>query len=1758
MDGTSTVTQVAQGNPVTDADGTRQATVLFPPGTQASLVIPGVGTRELDSLSVRATEYTVGASGPAAMPGSLPSATGYTYAVELGADEAIEAGASSIEFSQPVAFYVDNFLGFPVGDAVPVGAYNRFSGRWVAENNGRIIAIVGEQAGLAQVDINGDGVADSNTALQALGITAQEREQLAALYDTGKSLWRVALTHFTPWDCNWPYGPPPDARPPAQPRPKPEMPAERPDCQSGSIIECQNQTLGESITLTGTPHQLSYRSDRMPGRQENYTLRVPLTGATLPGSLARIVVQASVAGQSLGGSFAPATNLTHELVWNGKDAYGRPVTGSQRVTGATGYVYRLIYQEPADFSRSFAALSGTPYTAARETREVTLWQRWETQLTATPPQRQAVAGWALDSHHQYDPESRTLTLGNGGRRAADNAEGVFVALAGTGVPGQSTDGTPALSAQLNAPSDIAAGADGRVYIADYGNRRIVRIDLDGRMHTHFSGGTSFTPVSLKVGPDGNVFVADYDNHRVWRITPYGWADIYAGTGSYGGAGDGGRAQQAQLAYPVDMVVAPDGTLYIADKNNHRIRRVTPDGYIYSLPPTFFYPESITLAPDGSLYVADMDGVHRITAHGDSAPVAELSGCCSFDTVSVEALPDGSLLVMDYENARLRRLFPDGTLRDVAQGAGCGASTYAPASDAQFCSTDGVASAPDGTLLVSDYAADRARRFVPVLPERSTEITVPSESGLELYVFDSQGRHLRTVDTVTRAALHTFTYDPEGRLTGVTDLNGQLTEVERDVAGVPVAIVAPHGQRTTLGVDTNGFLSSVTNPAGEAITLGYTASGLLTSMVDARLGAHTFTYDTVGRLVRDDFPSGGWKELTRTRTATGHDVSLSTGLGRVTRYRVQAAGDGSQVRTTTYPSGVSDTTTLRTDGSMSYTTANGMSVSLLPGVDPRFGMQSPLMRQQTVRTPSGLTSQTGHTRTVSLVQGGTLLDLDTLTDTFTVNGRVHTSHYDASTREWLMTTPLGRTATTRLDAQGRVVRQEVPGELPVLYDYDTLGRLESVQQGTRIGLMTYDTAGLLSSVTDASGRTSSYTHDLAGRLAGISLPGNRQVGLSMDAHGNLTSLTPPGRPAHAFNYSPADAVSSYTSPAVPGGSPPKVFGYDLDEALTSVTLPDGTAMSYGYDAAGRIETIQSPTFTRTLGYRPGSGQLGHITNVGGASLAFTHDGDLLTGVTWSGAIQGSVGYTYNADFQVASLRVNANGTPMDYRYDDDGLLTGVGPLAMARASDTDVITGTTLQSVTTSHGYNAYGELDSQTAAVSGTSLLSDAVVTRDDLGRVTDRTEMVLGVTKSYHYTYDVAGRLESVAVDGQTPTTYGYDANGNRTQVVEGGVTRTATYDAQDRLLTSGDTTYTSGPNGDLQQKMRAGASRPTEYLYDATGALTGVVLEDNTRVDYVLDALGRRVGRKVNGTLTKGFLYDGALRVVAELDGNGQVVSRFIYATRGHAPDAMVKGGVTYRILSDAHGSPRLVVNAASGAVAQRMDYDVWGRVLNDTAPGFQPFGYAGGLYDGATGLTRFGVRDYDAEVGRWTTKDPIRFAGGDTNLYAYVGNDPINLIDPTGLSATSLARCFGKGLVAGAIGAVAMVAIGALAATVLPVAAVTGTMIALGVIGGMALGFDIGAKASMGHWDAVAYDVGSAVGGLAVGGASGRMATRAFNGVESPKWSLSSDRAQGYNPKMGTFSKWLGTGLNPGSAAAANGFGGSAGAIGARQGGCAGDCN
>ncbi|MBF0634539.1 MAG: peptidoglycan DD-metalloendopeptidase family protein [Nitrospinae bacterium] len=304
-----------------------------------------------------------------------------------------------------------------------------------------------------------------------------------------------------------------------------------------------------------------------------------------------------------------------------------------------------------------------------------------------------------------------------------------------------------------------------------------------------------------------------------------------------------------------------------------------------------------------------------------------------------------------------------------------------------------------------------------------------------------------------------------------------------------------------------------------------------------------------------------------------------------------------------------------------------------------------------------------------------------------------------------------------------------------------------------------------------------------------------------------------------------------------------------------------------------------------------------------------------------------------------------------------------------------------------------------TAKLSG-SAVYDTQFTRDTLGRITRKVETVAGVATTYDYAYDSAGRLVSVSKNGAPVSSYSYDSNSNRITGTQGGIVTQGYYDLQDRLTTYGNNSYTYTPNGELLAKTANGQT--TTYNYDVMGNLLGVTMPDGTLIEYVMDGQNRRVGTKVNGVLTQAWLYQDGLKPIAELDGAGNLATQFVYGAKINVPEYILKGGLTYRIISDHLGSPRRVVDTATGTIAQRMEYDEWGNVTLDTNPGFQPFGFAGGLLDQNTKLVRFGVRDYDSETGRWTSKDKLLFYSDNINLYGYTFNDPVNFIDPLGLTS------------------------------------------------------------------------------------------------------------------------------------------------------------
>jgi RHS repeat-associated protein len=193
----------------------------------------------------------------------------------------------------------------------------------------------------------------------------------------------------------------------------------------------------------------------------------------------------------------------------------------------------------------------------------------------------------------------------------------------------------------------------------------------------------------------------------------------------------------------------------------------------------------------------------------------------------------------------------------------------------------------------------------------------------------------------------------------------------------------------------------------------------------------------------------------------------------------------------------------------------------------------------------------------------------------------------------------------------------------------------------------------------------------------------------------------------------------------------------------------------------------------------------------------------------------------------------------------------------------------------------------------------------------------------------------------------------------------------------------------------------------------------------------LGHRIAKRVNGIITEKNLWKDAITLLAVYDANNNPVLRFNY-TDARMPVSMTYGGSTYYLAYDQVGSLRWVTDA-SGTVIKRIEYDSFGNIINDTNPGMNiPFGFAGGLHDRQTGLVRFGVRDYDPAIGRWTAKDPIDFKGGEANLYGYVQNNPVNWVDHRGTNTVAAGIAIGGSLggpPGAVIGAVTGIIVGAI---------------------------------------------------------------------------------------------------------------------------------
>ena len=470
----ATEIQVHRGSVVDDGDGARQATLLFAPGTTATMRMPNGSEQPLTTLDVRATEFTIGEEGPETMPGIMPEHIAYTYAVELSVDQAVAAGAASVEFSSPVAFYLENFIDMPVGAFVPVGFYDRQRGAWIPSENGLVVSITSTTGGIAQIDLNGDGLAEPDAEVSSVGISLEERVRLASLYPSGSELWRVGIPHFTPWDANWPFGPPEDAPSPNAPIPLSQTTNENSE-GCGSILKFEDQVLAEAIPIAGTSFSLRYQSDRVPGRREAFQVRIPAAPPGTPpdgfSGILEIVLNAQIAGQRFSFVGGPG-DFTDEdgersvtFEWDGRDAYGRRLTTAARGRAELCYNYRATPLvsirsgggELDGFERIFGSRGrgGVGISTNRIAMTVSFCRSSDFIVRGVQwdPRSIGLGGMNLDVHHQLD-RSVSIFYGGDGSSTPSEDDAAFTAAGNGQISPPPTDGAPAAETAIQ-PSALA-------------------------------------------------------------------------------------------------------------------------------------------------------------------------------------------------------------------------------------------------------------------------------------------------------------------------------------------------------------------------------------------------------------------------------------------------------------------------------------------------------------------------------------------------------------------------------------------------------------------------------------------------------------------------------------------------------------------------------------------------------------------------------------------------------------------------------------------------------------------------------------------------------------------------------------------------------------------------------------------------------------------------------------------------------------------------------------------------------------------------------------------------------------------------------------------------------------------------------------------------------------------------------------------------------------------------------------------------------
>jgi RHS repeat-associated protein len=613
-----------------------------------------------------------------------------------------------------------------------------------------------------------------------------------------------------------------------------------------------------------------------------------------------------------------------------------------------------------------------------------------------------------------------------------------------------------------------------------------------------------------------------------------------------------------------------------------------------------------------------------------------------------------------------------------------------------------------------------------------------------------------------------------------------------------------------------------------------------------------------------------------------------------------------------------------------------------------------------------------------------------------NGNKTIYYLDTQGRPTSVADPLGNSPSLSYTANHNVQSYKDAAGATSNYTWDATNNLKSLQVPTGAGASltygdashpyyptvyknaqgnttsyTYDANGNVTLVTDALATQNQFkaTYNINGTPASSTDPLGNLTSYSYDSVGNLTGITPPSPlGAVAIGY---DGLSRRTT-MTDGKGQKTTLAYDAVDRVVNFTYADNSTITYVYDANGNLTSMTDNTGTTSFAY-DALNQVSKKTLPNGSTITYTYDpAGNLSSIADAG---GMVTYAYNA-VNLATTVTEPNGAKTTFAYD-----------ANYNRTSTAYPNGVTLTMT-----YDASGRLASIVAKNgAGSTLTSFAYSYNNPLtGLDSDlRSSLTDAVGNKTAYTYDALSRVTKaktansagiVTADYQ----YTYDGNGNRLSQTVNGTLTTYSYNPADEMTSAGGTTYSYDANGN-----ELGYTTGLTFAYNAKDQTASITPPGGLAINMTYTGALQSERTAAGGA---NFTYSA---LGLGIDGEPGGTTYYTRDPRGVLTEERTSTG-NYYYLFDGLGST-VGLTDANGNVAATYQYDPYGQVIGSTGSVFNPWLFAATYYDSNTKLYKMGARYYDPAVGRFTQQDPVPSHG---NLYSYVGDDPVNFTDPSGL--------------------------------------------------------------------------------------------------------------------------------------------------------------